>query len=937
MKSQKKESSLSKIVGKNSLNADVFVEKKQLNILIVEDLPTDVDLLIRRLTNEGFIFEWKCVETEADYLLALKTAPDLIISDWVLPRFSGSRALQILREQGLDFPFIIFSGFIGEERAVEAVHQGAYDYIIKDRPERLSQAIHNALKQNFLNEQRKKDSGVQLFQTAALNAAANAIMLTDNQGIIEWVNPAYSILTGYTVDEALGKNPRDLVRSGVQSQEFYKQMWDTILSGKVWSGELTNHKKNGELYVVERTITPVQNQEGKIGHFVTIEQDITERKKSDEYIKKLSRVVEQTTEIVFITDLEGVIEYVNPAFVNLTGFSKEEVMGKTPRILKSDLVSLQNYEDLWATILAGHDLHDVVINRKKNGEIYYQDTTISPLRDGEGKITHFVSTGRDITERMRIEEESKNRLENLEAMNQISTSLRVAQTLDEMLPLLLDETLNVLHESMGDIRLYDPNKGELKIAVSRGYGEQSDRYTNQPEKTGEGIASHVLSTGEPYVSKEYHTDIHIPESVREQIPSGYGGVTVPICAGSNVIGTITISRESFREITASEVKILNTLSEVAGIAIQRTSLKQQIERQLQYLTSLREIDQVILSSVDLHLNLGTILKQVSSQLKVDAADILLYDPISKLLDFGLGRGFITKVIELTRLRLGESYAGNAAFERRIIHIPDLQVSDNQLFMPLLINEHFISYYAIPLIVKGQIKGVMELFHRSMLEPDDEWLSFLNSLAGQAAIAIDNSSLFDDLQRSNIELSLAYDATIEGWSRALDLRDEETEGHTLRVTEMTLKLASSFGINGEDLIQIRWGALLHDIGKMGVPDKILLKPGPLSDEEWVIMKKHPTYAYEMLSPIRYLRSAMDIPYCHHEKWDGTGYPRGLKGEQIPLSARIFAIIDVWDALRSDRPYREAWPAEKVLAHLQSLSGTHFDPAVLKICLDSGTME
>jgi putative nucleotidyltransferase with HDIG domain len=188
-------------------------------------------------------------------------------------------------------------------------------------------------------------------------------------------------------------------------------------------------------------------------------------------------------------------------------------------------------------------------------------------------------------------------------------------------------------------------------------------------------------------------------------------------------------------------------------------------------------------------------------------------------------------------------------------------------------------------------------------------------------------MFNDLQRTTVELALAYDTTLEGWSSALDLRDHETEGHTQRVTAMTLRLARSLGIPDAELVHMRRGALLHDIGKMGIPDKILLKPGPLTDEEWVIMKKHPVYAYELLSPIPYLRSALDIPYCHHEKWDGSGYPRGLKGEQIPLSARLFAVVDVWDALRSDRPYRRGWDEERVAQHIADGSGTHFDPKVV----------
>ena len=185
----------------------------------------------------------------------------------------------------------------------------------------------------------------------------------------------------------------------------------------------------------------------------------------------------------------------------------------------------------------------------------------------------------------------------------------------------------------------------------------------------------------------------------------------------------------------------------------------------------------------------------------------------------------------------------------------------------------------------------------------------------------------NLEEAHKQLLFAYDETIEGWSRAMDLRDKETEGHSQRVTELTLKLASDFGIPKQDLVHVRRGALLHDMGKLGIPDSILLKAGKLNDEEWEFMRQHPQLAYNMLFPIEYLRPAMDIPFCHHEKWDGTGYPRGLQGEQIPLAARLFAIVDVWDALTSDRPYRRAWEREKVLAYIREESGKHFDPNVV----------
>jgi putative two-component system response regulator len=186
---------------------------------------------------------------------------------------------------------------------------------------------------------------------------------------------------------------------------------------------------------------------------------------------------------------------------------------------------------------------------------------------------------------------------------------------------------------------------------------------------------------------------------------------------------------------------------------------------------------------------------------------------------------------------------------------------------------------------------------------------------------------EDLQMAYADRMQAYDTTLEGWSRALELRDQETDGHSRRVSEMAVRLAQAMGMEEAQLLQVRRGALLHDIGKVAIPDSILVKPGPLTDAEWDIMKRHASYGYELLAPIAFLQEALDIPYCHHEKWDGTGYPRGLKGEEIPLAARIFAVIDVWDALCSDRPYRKAWPEHEARAYLHSLSGVHFDPRVV----------
>lgn len=363
----------------------------------------------------------------------------------------------------------------------------------------------------------------------------------------------------------------------------------------------------------------------------------------------------------------------------------------------------------------------------------------------------------------------------------------------------------------------------------------------------------------------------------------------------------------------------------------RKEIEERNRCQLNRLAALREIDMAITASHDLNLTLNVIINEVISQLKIDAANILLYRPSLMILEYAAGSGFRTQALQYTRLRIGESYAGRAARERCMVSIPDLRITDGFKRSKYMSDEEFISYYGVPLIAKGKVIGVLEIFHRSSIDPDQEWLGFLEALAGQAAIAIENGALIAELHSANLNIIMAYDATIEGWSKAMDLRDKETEGHSQRVTELTVRIAHTMGMSESEQGHIRRGALLHDIGKMGIPDSILLKTGPLSEEEWEIMRKHPVFAYELLSPIEYLRPALDIPYCHHEKMDGTGYPRGLKGEQIPLSARIFAVVDIFDALSSERPYRPAWPREKVLKHILSLAGNHLDTKVVDIFL------
>lgn len=373
--------------------------------------------------------------------------------------------------------------------------------------------------------------------------------------------------------------------------------------------------------------------------------------------------------------------------------------------------------------------------------------------------------------------------------------------------------------------------------------------------------------------------------------------------------------------------------EIDAANAQVRELNEELTQRVDRLDALRQIDRAINHSLNPSFTLDLVLEQITNHLHVDAASILLYDPVTQTLRFNASRGFQRSTLNSAEVRLGQGLTGRVG----LTHEPELVNGVDKLMQELthtapIKAEKFQGSLAAPLLAKGELLGVLQLFHRSPLNPTEEWMDFAKALATQAAIALDNAKMFQTLSRTNTELRLAYDTTIEGWAKALDLRDEETAGHSQRVTSLTMHLARGMGVPDEDLVHLKRGALLHDIGKMGVPDNILLKPGKLTDDEWNLMKQHTTFARDLLASIPFLQSALDIPYAHHEKWDGSGYPRGLVGGEIPLAARIFAVVDVYDALTSDRPYRKAWSQERALAHIQAGAGTHFDPAVVDAFLE-----
>ncbi len=835
---------------------------------------------------------------------------------------------------------------------------------------------------------------------ALIDQSADLIAVIDTAGVVQFASPSAERILGYSPEEAIGRNFMDWLHPddmALASESLASRR--NVPGPAPKSIEVRSLHKNGMWRTMDVLGTNLL-AERAVGGIVLNVRDITERKQAENEIQhhvaelellyqnglalnQLSSPQAIGQKIIELLDQKLDWHHTAVRLLNaendsleLLAFNKLGLQSAADKSADakrfSELVTKVG-EGLsgWAiklseTIRSGEvgddpryvdtfpGLHSgLYVPMKLGGRIIGVISIESERRDAfseadERLVNTLANQAAIALENTHLLEAEREQRSVAEAISETAAQVNSSLNLDAILDRLMENISRVVPYDASNIMLIEG--GQAGSTRERGYSERGladwlaqvnlpvSQFPNLRAMADSGLPLAIADTA------QYPGWIHIPETswIRSH-------VSAPICVAGQAIGFLSLDSETPGFYNSAHAGRLQTFANQAGSAIQNarlfaenTTLFAETKQRLEQVQALRSIDQAISGSLDLRLILNVVAEQTLTQLKADAVDILLLDPQALVLNFAAGRGFRTPALQHTHLRVGEGFAaGRAALERRVITITDYASLVNGYPRPAITNlqrEGFASYTAAPLIAKGQVRGVLEIFHRSHFEPNLDWLDFLDALAGQAAIAIDNITLFDGMQRSNVELGLAYDATIEGWSYALDLRDKETEGHTQRVTDLSMRLARRLGLSEAELIHVRRGALLHDIGKMGVPDSILHKPGPLNDEEWVIMRKHPQLAFEMLSPITYLRPALDIPYCHHERWDGgeppgkPGYPRGLRGEQIPLAARIFAVVDVWDALTSDRPYRPAWEAEKALAHIQAESGRHFDPRVVSAFLE-----
>jgi PAS domain S-box-containing protein len=617
-----------------------------------------------------------------------------------------------------------------------------------------------------------------------------------------------------------------------------------------------------------------------------------------------------------------VYEYVSPSAVYVTGYSPEEFY-KDPRLVHK-IIHPDDRHILEEVILSKVAPEHPLVLRwiRKDGGMIWVELQISQVRDEAGSLIAVGCTARDITEREQHKYE-------LEAIVAIGASMRQAASRDELLGIILQRCLQMLNAQGVALAVRDPFSGKTIIEQGCGVLESASGLCFPPEANLAALASLTQSyqASSPGLGGTVY-------ALLTPAPADQHVTCSPLVIQNELIGVMLVVHEC--EIHAAQIRLLTTVNEIAASALQRTTLSDQAAQYTRQMATAGELGLMLAKT----LNLPTIYAYAGQFMRAMLPDIAglfvsLFDPLKEMLTcvYGYGDGEEIDSTSLPPIPLelpGKGMQSRAVRSRHAIIVADIAEERKHLQVDIVVGEQdrvTRSGLFVPMLSKDKVIGVVSVQSYLVNRFTQQDVEVMTLVSNTIAVAIENARLVRGLRETYHDLVEAYDATMAGWTLALDYRDHETEGHSLRVTELTVQLARRMKIDEDQILHIQRGALLHDIGKIGIPDAILNKPGALTDEEWEIMRTHPQIAYDLLSPIEYLQPALDIPYCHHEKWDGSGYPRGMRGEQIPLAARLFAVVDVWDALCSDRSYRPKWPLEKTREYIRLQAGLHFDPGVV----------
>ena len=717
---------------------------------------------------------------------------------------------------------------------------------------------------------------------------------------------------------SLGLFPGQVV--GQSAFDFYQEYPEIIddlhyaLSGKERHRDTKVGKSSFEIHYI-----PIF-EDDVVTRVIGVATNITERIKANESLRESESsyrgLFNSVAEAIYIQDRDGHFLDVNEGAIHMYGYMREEVIGRTPAFLaapgKNNLDVINHALQL---AFAGKPQQFEFWGLRKSGEVFPKEVRVY-------KGNYFgqdvvIALAQDITARKQAEQSLQRRLKEITILHNLARASILVNTIDELVELVTQEVGNSFSPDNFGILFLDDSKKVLRAHLSYQGITESNIEIPELEKSISGM---VAISGKPRCIGDVRQETAYMEftaDIRSEL-------CVPIKTGELTIGVINVESKQLEFFSDDDERLLLTIASQMAIAIERIRLFNSERERRQEAETLRQATAALSTSLDLDHVLKSILTSLKQVVPYDSASVFLLEEDHLRITIAQG-------IDNAEEIFGKTFPANDPIFQEIqasghsIILADAQADPR--FKGWGGTSYIQGWMIVPLITRGKVIGAITLDNRKKSAYSQEAGILAQAFAHQAAAAIDNARLFEGMQRSLEELNLAYESTIEGWSKAMDLRDRETEGHTLRVTRMTTELAQALGITGEDLVHIRRGALLHDIGKMGVPDRILLKPDRLKEEELVLMRRHPQYAYDMLSPVSYLHPALAIPYSHHEHWDGSGYPQGLKGEEIPLAARLFAVVDVWDALTSDRPYRPAWTIKEATTYIRGLSGIHFDPDII----------
>ncbi len=817
---------------------------------------------------------------------------------------------------------------------------GVLERRVADLTEQLADALHQLQSQVDLRRRIEDDmrhSGQKVRDIFDKHKAI-FLLVEPGSGAIVYANKAATTFYGYTQDQLQRLSIADINVAPTEETTLHRHHG---MEHDEDHFSATHRLAGGDFRTVKVHSSPVEIE----GHTLlfSIIHDITDQVRAETSLREAELryrgIVENAVMGVFQSSPIGRFLAVNLAMAHIYGYATAQEMIESVggEIQYRIHVSSEKRAEFRRILDVDGTVHDFEApNYRKDGSVIWTRTSARTVRDASGAVQYYEGFLVDITEQKIAEEKVNRHMATAAALLRTAERLNAQLDLDSVLKLACDEASSALNVPVAWISLYEPASDAFEFAHTVGLpSDYVGHWAPLPRSIIE--RNGIYANGFYYTPDLRERTVHdAPNLVLLARADVRSIISVMMMRDNQLVGllSVAVTGES-RQFTDEDKALLKGLSDIAGQAVANARLHMDTQRRLRNEMAMRTVEMAIASNGDPHATLVVILDQLILQLNVDAADIMLIAPGSTVLQFAAGYGFSTELIMHGVVPLGQQYAGQAALHKQtIVRNGDARAADEDLttgFREFLNRENFQTHIVTPLVVDGVARGVLEVFNRKKLKIDAEWLRFLEAFAGHAAMAIVNASLLEGLRQSNVDLAEAYDATITGWSRALDLRDRDTEGHTQRVADASVAMATAVGMDEQEIVTIRRGALLHDIGKMGVPDEILLKPGPLTEQEWVVMRRHPVYAYEWLKPITFLGDAIAIPFCHHEDWDGNGYPRGLKGEEIPLAARIFAIVDAWDALSSDRPYRKSWSKEKVGSYLREQAGKRFDPDVVELFL------